>query len=183
MSKNTLAILKGAPSDFFINGRDAGYGEMAAVTYKLLFDKVKLGCPKNQIVSLPEELQSGMKLTLLQIDPTNISDALSGLDITSDYTLDAAGLTHLADMTGVKGTLLGLGATYEQDEPSATIRGRFPKSNLQYVIHYWKTNIEVDGDLQLGDERTKLQVNIESLKQEDKSPNYHGFIFFEDASS
>lgn len=182
MSKNTLAILKGAPTDFFIGGRDAGYGEMAEVIYKLLFDKVKLGCPKNQIVSLPEELQSGMKVVLLQIDPSNVSDALSGLDITSDYTLDDAGLTHLADMAGLTGTLLGLGATYEQAEPSFTIRGRFPKSNLQYVIHYWKTNIEVDGNLALGDERTKLSINVESLRQEDKSPNYHGFIWFQDAA-
>jgi hypothetical protein len=182
MSKDTLAILKGAPSDFYIDGRDAGYGEMADIIYKLLFDKVKLGCPMNQIVSLPEELQSGMKVILLQIDPTNVSDALSGLDITSDYTLGDAGLTHLSSMDDLVGTYLGLGATYTQKEPSFTITGKFPKSNLQYVIHYWKTNIEMDGNLTLGQERTKLPINVESLRVEDKSPNYHGFIFFQKAT-
>ncbi len=181
MSKDTLAILKGAPTDFFIDGRDAGYGELAEVTYKLLFEKVLVDCPKNEIISLPDELQSGMKVTLLQIDPSNISDALSGLDITSDYTLDDAGLTHLTNTAGLVGTLLGLGATYEQKQPSFTIRGKFPKSNLQYVIHYWKTNIETDS-FTLGADRAKLPINVTSLKHEDKSPNYHGFIWIQKAA-
>lgn len=180
MGKNTGAILKGAPVNFFIDGRDAGYGEAATLTYKLLYEKVKLGSPKNLIVKLPEELESGMKVTLLQIDPTNMSDALGGLEITGSYDAADLGLSHLSDLNGKLGTLLGLGANYEQKEPSFSIRGIFPKTNLAYFVHYWKTNIELAGDLVLGDERTKLEINVESLKSEDKSPNYHGVWWFED---
>jgi len=171
-------ITKGAPSNVFIGGRDAGYCEKASINYKLLEEAIKLGCPKELICKLPDEIESGAKLTMLEIfDPTNFADVLGGLSLT-DGTV-GAGLLDITsdDLTGLEdltGKYVGLGSSYTKTEPSCTIIHKNPKTQYYMFVHYWKTNLSLGSDVELGDAVAKLDVAIESLKDADHSPNYHG---------
>jgi hypothetical protein len=176
-------ITKGAPCNVYINGRDIGYCTKASINYKLLEEAVKLGCPKELICKLPEEIESGAKVTGLEVfDPTNMADALGGLDITTDGTFGVGDLEDVTDATGLMdytGSYVGLGSAYEKDEPSVTIVHKNPKTQYYLLVHYWKTNISMANELELGDAVAQIDFDIQSLKDADHSPNYHGIWWWQ----
>jgi len=182
---NKNNITKGAPSNVYIGGRDMGYCEKASINYKLLEDAVKLGCPKELICKLPEEIESGAKVTGLEVfDPTNFSDALGGLTL-NDGTVGVSPL-NIADLTGLNdytGKYVGLGSSYTKAEPSVTIVHKNPKTQYYLFVHYPKANIELANEVELGDAVAKFELNIESLKDEDSSPNYHGYWWWQTAAA